>query len=95
MITENNQPVARLVASRVDTPRRRKYRAGTHRLCPGRWGGCSVWDPARIYVILEPNPATAGLRPRQPRSSFHFTADTLWNGLSDSGAVNCNGLIRD
>ena len=47
------------------------------------------------YVILEPNRSTAGLRPREPQSSFHFTADTLWNGLSDSGAVICNGLIRD
>ena len=62
---------------------------------PGSMAVFQSGTRARIYVILEPNPATAGLRPRQPRSSFHFTADTLWNGLSDSGAVICNGLIRD
>jgi len=58
-------------------------------------GGFSIWDPAREYLILQPNRSTAELLPRGPRSSFHFTADTLWNGLSDSGAVICNGLIRD
>ena len=33
--------------------------------------------------------------PREPRSSFHFTVESLWNGLSFSSAILCNGLIRD
>jgi len=58
-------------------------------------GGFSLWDPARKYAILRP-PSSATIPWSGPlRSSFHFTADTLWNGLVDTGATLCNGLIRD
>jgi hypothetical protein len=32
---------------------------------------------------------------RQPSSSYHFTSDSLWNGLRVSDKVLCNGLIHD
>src|SRR5262249_34170749 len=53
-------------------------------------GGLSVWDLARTYMIVPVPSSSATAWSRQPRASFHFTADTLWNGLSDSGATLCN-----
>jgi hypothetical protein len=58
-------------------------------------GGFSVWDQARsstgFSVPLSP-PATFG----QARSgAYHFTPDTLWNGLQENGKALCNGLIDD
>ncbi|MEZ2321902.1 MAG: AAA family ATPase [Microcoleus sp.] len=32
---------------------------------------------------------------RQPSSSYHFTSDSLWNGLRVGDKVLCNGLIHD
>ncbi|MFB8798580.1 MAG: AAA family ATPase [Microcoleus sp.] len=32
---------------------------------------------------------------RQPSSSYHFTTDSLWNGLRVGDKVLCNGLIHD
>jgi len=58
-------------------------------------GGFSVWDPARKYLIIESNSPSPAPWGRLPRSSFHFTPDTLWSGLSEIGATLCNGLIRD
>jgi len=52
-------------------------------------GGFSVWDPAR-------NSWNDGLRASEWRPRmFHFSADTLWNGLEENGETLCNGLIRD
>jgi hypothetical protein len=47
-------------------------------------GGFSVWDPMRS-AIVEP----------EQMPPYHFTPDTLWNGLQDGDHVLCNGLIRD
>jgi hypothetical protein len=58
-------------------------------------GGFSLWDPARKYALLRFPSSSADPWSRPPGSSFHFTAETLWNGLSDNGAILCNGLIRD
>lgn len=56
-------------------------------------GSFSVWDPARNYwhqkKLVE---STAARRP----DAFHFTPDTLWEGLPpEGGKTHCNGLIRD
>jgi AAA domain, putative AbiEii toxin, Type IV TA system len=52
-------------------------------------GGFSVWDPARNYW-------NDGLRASEWRPrTFHFSRDTLWNGLEENGETLCNGLIRD
>jgi len=58
-------------------------------------GGFSVWDPARKYPIVQSQSPTTKPWVRPPRSSYHFTPDALWNGLSEIGATLCNGLIRD
>jgi hypothetical protein len=52
-------------------------------------GGFSVWDLSRL--------AAASTELAQPRSStaYHFTRDTLWNGLKENGRVLSNGLIAD
>ena len=52
-------------------------------------GGFSVWDPARNYW-KNGSPAWEW-RPR----SFHFSPETLWQGLEEEGQTLCNGLIRD
>lgn len=52
-------------------------------------GGFSVWDPSR-------NSWNNGLPSREWRPrTFHFSPETLWNGLEESGETLCNGLIRD
>lgn len=58
-------------------------------------GSFSVWDPARTYVMLGRSTSPVVLTPRTPGSSFHFSPESLWNGLTDSGVTLCNGLIRD
>ncbi|MGO9468214.1 MAG: AAA family ATPase [Isosphaeraceae bacterium] len=58
-------------------------------------GGFSLWDPARTYAFLDRSlPPVIG-PPRRLGSSFHFSPDTLWNGLTAAGVTVCNGLIRD
>ncbi len=52
-------------------------------------GGFSVWDPAR-NSWNNGRPGREG-RPR----TFHFSRETLWNGLEENGETLCNGLIRD
>jgi len=58
-------------------------------------GGFSTWDPARAYaihrMISTSRPSEVILQP----GSFHFSPDTVWNGLNDNGHIVCNGLIRD
>jgi predicted ATPase len=52
-------------------------------------GGFAVWDPAR-------NSWNDGYRTWEWRPrTFHFSRDTLWNGLEENGETLCNGLIRD
>src|SRR5262249_53330837 len=53
-------------------------------------GGFSVWDSARKYVIIQSSRSTNEMFSQEPRSSFHFTPDALWNGLSVGGATLCN-----
>ncbi len=48
-------------------------------------GSFSVWDPARN--LLDPPP----IFPK----AYHFTPDSLWNGLEEGDKILCNGLIRD
>jgi AAA domain, putative AbiEii toxin, Type IV TA system/AAA domain len=58
-------------------------------------GGFSVWDPARAYAVHRMiSPSRPGEFIPQP-GSFHFSPETLWNGLNDNGHIVCNGLIRD
>jgi hypothetical protein len=58
-------------------------------------GGFSVWDSARTNMI--PGLVVAirvrdfSFRP----GVFHFSHETLWNGLTNSEFTFCNGLIRD
>jgi hypothetical protein len=55
-------------------------------------GGFSVWDPARNLRPI----ASAGYNAQtDPPQAYHFTSDTLWNGLEYQQQVLCNGLIRD
>jgi len=46
-------------------------------------GGLSIWDLAR-----QSSPTTT-------MSAYHFTEETLWNGLEEGTRILCNGLIRD
>jgi hypothetical protein len=52
-------------------------------------GGFSVCDPARNY--WENGRTAWKSRPR----SYHFSTQTLWNGLEEGDRTLCNGLIRD
>ncbi len=56
-------------------------------------GGFSVWDPARNYSRQRtPDPSAVDeIRPEP----FHFSTETLWNGLEKDGKIICNGLLRD
>jgi hypothetical protein len=52
-------------------------------------GGFSIWDPAR-------NSWNDGQRAWEWRPRlFHFSRESLWNGLEENGETLCNGLIRD
>ncbi len=56
-------------------------------------GGFSVYDPARNYRRPKASgqPTEEETRPEP----FHFSAESLWNGLEKDGKVVCNGLLRD
>jgi hypothetical protein len=58
-------------------------------------GGFSVWDPARKYLIAQSHSPPSEPWIRSPRSSYHFTPEEVWNGLTVLDATLCNGLIRD
>ena len=49
----------------------------------------------RSDLIAESHSPSTKPWDRLPRSSYHFTPDALWNGLTEPGATLCNGLIRD
>jgi hypothetical protein len=55
-------------------------------------GGFSVSDDARNRRMSEDTFSVPA--PKMP-AAFHFTPDTLWNGLEVNGHVMCNGLIDD
>jgi len=58
-------------------------------------GGFSVWDQARAGKGFS-FPLTFPAAFDETRSGvYHFTADTLWNGLQENGKSVCNGLIDD
>lgn len=72
-------------------------------------GSLSLWDSARTPpspndILAAPQKAFAGRaypgysfpisNERQP-FAYHFTPDSLWNGLEVNGKVLCNGLIHD
>lgn len=48
-------------------------------------GSFSVWDPVRN--LLDSTPIFS--------KPYHFTPDSLWNGLEEGDKILCNGLIRD
>lgn len=56
-------------------------------------GGFSVWDPARNYWRPQTSEQSQDdeIRPEP----FHFSTETLWNGLEKDGKAICNGLLRD
>lgn len=58
-------------------------------------GGFSVWDQARSdkgFSFPQSFPVTFS---KAKSEAYHFTADTLWNGLHENGKTLCNGLIDD
>ena len=53
--------------------------------------GFSVWDPFRSWLTTR---GTQG--PEQPKvQPYHFTLETLWNGLVEDNRTRCKGLIAD
>lgn len=58
-------------------------------------GGFSVWDQARAGKGSS-FPSTFPVALDETRSGvYHFTANTLWNGLRENDRSVCNGLIDD
>jgi len=58
-------------------------------------GGFSIWDQARGSKAFS-FPLSFPVAFDKTRSgAYHFTADTLWNGLQENGKSLCNGLIDD
>lgn len=55
-------------------------------------GGFSVWDPARNYWKAS---LVKGVDQPDRPSAYHFTPESIWNGLEEDKKVLCNGLIRD
>jgi len=53
-------------------------------------GGFSVLDSARNHPI-----SLNRLEARQPSSAFHFSTQTVFNGLSDGKKIVSNGLLQD
>lgn len=56
-------------------------------------GGFSVWDPARNY--WRPQAADLSQDEETRPEPFHFSTETLWNGLEKENKTICNGLLRD
>ncbi len=53
-------------------------------------GGFSVWDSARNNPI-----SLNRLEARKLSSAFHFSTQTVWNGLSEGENIVNNGLLQD
>ncbi len=69
-----------------------QWKSETHPLMPGLIiyaradGGFSVWDTARSLNSIE---STA------PSNAFHFSNQTVWEGLSEGKRILSNGLLAD
>ena len=87
--------------SRFDFPKQEWVRKLGRPVSPGLViyarvdGSFSLWDSARtdtVYRTMSSYPQDESFF--QPWS-FHFTNESLWNGMELDGRVLCNGLIRD
>lgn len=57
-------------------------------------GGFSLWDPARNHWAVREKAQRSGEQVPVP-PAYHFSAATLYNGLSEGDHTYCNGIIRD